>query len=178
MKITAPDSRKPHHQRRSEPVILFSVANLTFAIAADAVQEIRSADSLAGAAVEFQQEEVTKVHHTVERGGQVYYVVSACEHFGLRRTRPTMVLMLRQFRTAVLVDRIENMAEILASYPLPRAFNGQERKWYRGLAYFQDRILPLVNPDGFLSDEERQRLDRILADSVGRASEMRGSVPA
>ncbi len=178
MKISAPDSHRARRPRPSEPVILFTVANFTFAIAADVVHEIRSADSLSGAAVELGQAEVAKVHHTVERGGRTYYVVSASEHFGLRRTRPTMVLMLHSTRTAVLVDRIENMAEISGFYPLPRAFVGEERRWYRGLAYFRERVVPVVNPGGFLSDKERQRLDRALSGAAARASEMQGTVPA
>ncbi len=92
-------------------MILFTVANQLFAIAADSVQEIRSTDSL-GAALEIEQQEIPKVRHTIERGHRTYYVVNACAHFGLRIVRPTLVLMLRQIRVAVLVDKIERMAEI------------------------------------------------------------------
>jgi len=163
MKIAAQESPKQRRGRRSEPVILFSVAHQTFAIAADAVQEIRSTDSFAGAAVEFKQSEVAKVRHTVERARRIYYVVNAGVHFGLPTTRPTLVLILRQLRVAVLVDRIERMTEISMVHPLPRGFSGAERHWYRGLAYLGDRVFPVIQPTGFLTADEFQRLDRTHA---------------
>jgi chemotaxis signal transduction protein len=75
-------------------------------------------------------------------------------------TRPALVLILRQFRAALLVDRIDRMAEISAVHPLPLAFNGEERRWYRGLAYLDDSVIPVVEPTGFLTPEEFQKLDR------------------
>ena len=120
-----------------------------FAIAADAVQEIRSTDSLAGAANEIENPEVPKVRHTIERGGRTYYVVNAGAHFGLPVTRPALVLILRQFRAAVLVDRIDRMAEIPAVYPLPHRVHG------RGAALVSRPGLP-----GRLRDS-RGRADRI-----------------
>ena len=132
MKIATPDATKSRRSRSTEAVILFCIGVQTFAIAADAVQEIRSTDGLAGAATEFEQTEVPKVHHTIERAHRTYYVVNAGAHFGLPVTRPTLVLILRQLRSAVLVDQIERMADIFTVHPLPRAFAGQERRWYRG----------------------------------------------
>lgn len=146
-------------QHRRESVILFSIANSLFAIAADAVHEIRSADSLAGSAVELGTSPVQKVTHTAERAQRVYYVVSGCAHFGLPRTRPVMVLMLRDIPAAVLVDAIENMSEVPAVHPLPRAYTGDERNWYRGLAYVRECVVPVVNPHGFLTVEELGKLD-------------------
>jgi hypothetical protein len=58
------------------------------------------------------------------------------------------------------VDRIERMADISSAYPLPRGFIGDERRWYRGLAYLDDRVLPIVQPSGFLTADEFARLDR------------------
>ena len=66
------------------------------------------------AANEIEQSEIPKVRHTLERSHRTYYVVNAGAHFGLPVTRPTLVLILRQLRVAVLVDRIERMAEISA----------------------------------------------------------------
>lgn len=163
MKIAGQESAKQRRGRRSEPVILFTVAYQTFAIAADAVQEIRSTDSFAGAAVEFEQSEVRKVRHTVERARRTYYVVNAGMHFGLPVTRPTLVLILRQIRAAILVDRIERMTEISTVHPLPRGFAGEERRWYRGLAYLDDTVFPVIQPSGFLTADEFQRLDRAHA---------------
>lgn len=162
IKIAAHESAK-RRGRRSEPVILFSVAHQTFAIAAEAVQEIRSTDSFAGAAVDFDQQEVSKVRHTVERARRTYYVVNAGMHFSLPLTRPTLVLILRQIRAAILVDRIERMTEISTVHALPRGFTGAERNWYRGLAYLDDLVFPVIQPGGFLTADEFQRLDRAFA---------------
>jgi chemotaxis signal transduction protein len=166
VKFATPDAAKPRRARASEAVILFCIANQTFAIAADAVQEIRSTDSLGGTAIEIEQAEVPKVRHLVERARRTYYVVSGCAHFGLRVTRPTLVLILRQIRAAVLVDSIERMADVATIHPLPRGFQGDERKWYRGLTYLEDRVIPVINPGGFLTVEEFSRLDQAAAVSI------------
>lgn len=157
-------SRSEHSSRhgKSEPVILFWVANQMFAIAAESVQEIRSTDSLGGAANEIDQQLVPKVRHLLEWGRRTCYVVNAGVHFALPVTRPTLVLILRGMRVAVLVDRIDRMTEIPAVYPLPRAFAGAERLWYRGLTYIDDSVIPVVAPGGFLSPEEFAALDRAI----------------
>jgi chemotaxis signal transduction protein len=152
---------KTRQPRRRETVILFFVANQMFAIAADSVQELRSTDSLAGAANEIAQTEVPKVRHTIERSRRIYYVVNAGMHFNLPVTRPALLLILRERRVAVLVDRIERMAEISTVYPLPRAFAGAERDWYRGLAYLDDVVIPVIQPAGFLTLGEFEQLDGI-----------------
>ena len=169
MKISSQDLTKARRSRGAEAVILFCIGNQTFAIAAEAVQEIRSTDSLAGAAVEIEQADVPKVRHMVERGHRTYYVVSGCAHFGLRITRPMLVLILRQIRAAVLVDSIERMAEIPNVYALPQGFQGEERQWYRGLAYLEDRVIPVINPAGFLTAEEFGRLDIASRAAAARA---------
>lgn len=168
MKFATHDSPRAQHSRHAEQVILFSIAHQTFAIAAESVQEIRSTDSLAGAAVEIEHVELPKVRHLIERGRRTYYVVNGCVHFRLPITRPTLALILRDFRVAVLVDAIERMAEIPAVYPLPRAFAGEERAWYRGLAYIEDHVIPVVHPGGFVTRDELDRLDR-----TARAAESR-----
>lgn len=154
------DLRRPQRTRRPEQVILFSIARQMFAIAAAAVKEIRSTDSLAGAAVEFESASVPTVRHVIERGHQTYYVVNGCAHFGLPITRPSLALILRHARVAVLVDGIERMTDIPAVYPLPLAFSGEERQWYRGLAYIEDRIVPVLQPGGFLTPQQTESLDR------------------
>jgi chemotaxis signal transduction protein len=173
VKFASTDGAKPRRARHSEAVILFCIANQTFAIAADAVQEIRSTDSLGGSAIEIEQAELPKVRHLVERARRTYYVVSGCAHFGLRVTRPTLVLILRQIRAAVLVDSIERMADVSKIHPLPRGFEGEERKWYRGLTYLEDRVIPVIHPGGFLTVEEFERLDQAAA--VGAAHQMEGA---
>lgn len=177
MKFASQDPAKVRRVRKSEPVILFSVSGRMFLIAADAVQEIRSTDSLAGAAVEIEQSGLPKVRHTLDRSNKTYYVVNAGAHFGLPVTRPALVLILRQFRAAFLVDRIERMAEIVTVHPLPRAFTGEERRWYRGLAYLDDHVIPVIQPSGFLTPEEFQQLDR-SAKAAATQREMEGAVQA
>jgi chemotaxis signal transduction protein len=161
MKIAAQDAPRPRKALAAEPAILFAVSRQTFAIAADAVQEIRSTDSIAGAASEFQCPEVPKVRHSFERARRQYYVVNSCAHFRLRVTRPTLVLILRQLRVAVLVDRIERMTELPSVFDLPLAFSGEERVWYRGLAYLDDHVIPVVDPRGFLTAEEFRRIEGV-----------------
>jgi hypothetical protein len=68
-------------------------------------------------------------------------------------------MILRGLRVAVLVDRIDRMSDISFLYRLPRAFTGEERVWYRGLTYLDDRIIPVVQPGGFLTEQEIQMLD-------------------
>jgi chemotaxis signal transduction protein len=121
--------------------------------------------------------EVPKVRHLVERSHRTYYVVSGCAHFGLRVTRPTLVLILRQIRTAVLVDSIERMADVTSVHALAQAFQGEERQWYRGLIYLEDRVIPVIKPDGFLTPEEFARLDR-AAKSIESRHVLEGAVQA
>jgi chemotaxis signal transduction protein len=170
------DSR-PHgrRDRRPEQMILFSMARHAFLIAAEAVKEIRSTDGLAGVVVEFENSNIPKVRHLIPGGQRCRYVVSGCAHFHLPTTRPTLALMLRQFRVAVLVDSVERMAEVPAVYPLPLAFSGEERIWYRGLAYLDEHIIPVVQPGGFLT---REQFDRLDAAALATAAEVepQGSV--
>lgn len=162
MMRAVPDAAKAHG-RRPEQVIFFVLSGQTFAIAADAVKEIRSTDGLAGAATECESSEAPAVHHFVERALRPYYIVNGCEHFHLTVTRPSLALVLRQFRVALLVDSVERIGEIPAVYPLPLALSGEERIWYRGLAYVDDRITPVIQPAGFLSREQLDHLDRLIA---------------
>jgi chemotaxis signal transduction protein len=170
------DSSKAH-ARRPEQVIFFVVSGQTFAIAAESVKEIRSTDSLAGAAVELECPEVPKIRHFVERAHRAFYVVNGCDHFHLPATRPSFALVLRQFRIVLLVDSVERIAGISAVYPLPLAFSGEERIWYRGLAYIEDRITPVIQPAGFLSREQLEYLDRI-APRARSPQHAEGVVPA
>lgn len=161
--------------RRTEQVILFTVGEHLFAIAADSVAEIRSTDSLAGAATELPNDSVPKVQHTAQRGRFSYFVVKAGLHFGLPVTRPALVFILRQTRIAVLVDAIERMAAISKLYALPQAFCGEEQQWYRGLALIDDRVVPVVDPAGFLTEREIEMLDAAVARSHEEVSAAPGS---
>src|SRR5580693_1583102 len=145
MSLANNETAKPRRGRPSEQVILFSVGNHSFAIAADAVQEIRSTDSRSGTATEIGNSEIEKVQHMLKHARHSLYVVNARIHFGLPASRPTLVMILRGIRVAVLVDRIERMAEVSFMHQLPQAFVGLERKWYRALAYMGDRVIPVVH---------------------------------
>ena len=177
MRVIAQESLFPRRTRRPEQVIVFSVAHQPFAIAAESVQEIRSTDSLAATAIELEQAVLPKVRHTVERAHRTFYIVNAGTHFSLPVSRPTLVLIMRQVRVAVLVDHIEHMGEIPGVYALPRAFMGEERRWYRGVAYLDDHVIPVVRPTGFLTAEDFHLLDRSTGISPG-PRELDGAVPA
>jgi chemotaxis signal transduction protein len=154
--ISGPTSRGSHAR---EQALVFSIGNFSFVIGAAAVQEIRNTDSLGGSVIDLDQCAIKKVAHIVERDSRFYYVVSGCEHFHLAVSRPTTVLILRDAPVAVLVDRIEEMAELRVVLPLPRAFCGEERVWYRGLTVLGRRILPVANPRGFLAEAELRQLE-------------------
>jgi chemotaxis signal transduction protein len=175
MRIAAEETR-PRVARRGEPAILFSVGHQMFAISAQTVQEIRSTDGLAGEASEIKAPLLASVRHTLEHGRRNLYVVNACAHFDLPVARPALVLILRKIRVAVLVDRIERMADIPALYPLPKVFRGHERRWYRGLTYVDDQVIPVVDPQGFISAPEFEQLDR--ANVPPRATELESAVPS
>ena len=149
----------PRDARRREQVAVFSIAQYSFVISAATIQEIRSTDSLGGTVVDLDKPVMKKVRHIVERDGRAYYVVSGYEHFRLPQSRPTTVLILRSVPVAVLVDRIEEMAEMKVLLELPQSFRGEERIWYRGLTVLDRKVLPVANPLGFLSAGELQQLE-------------------
>jgi chemotaxis signal transduction protein len=159
--MTQPNSSSlmPSDTRPREQVAVFSIAGYSFAISAASVQEIRSTDSLGGSVVDLERPVSRKVRHIVERDARTYYVVSGCEHFHLRPSRPATVLFLRNAAVAVLVDRIEEMAEMRVLLALPQSFRGEERTWYRGLTVLDRKVLPVVRPNGFLTESEMQRLE-------------------
>jgi chemotaxis signal transduction protein len=153
-----------------EAVIVFVVSGMEFAIPANAVHEIRSTDSLSGEATVVEQPEIPWVRHTIERGGTAHYVVSASAFFGLARTRPSLVLLLRGVRYGLLVDRIERMDALSTICALPQAFRGDERTWYLGLALFEDGVVPMLNPQGLLTRAHLERLDAYAAASLAGVS--------
>lgn len=155
----ANSSLTPRDTRPREQVAVFSIAEYSFAISAASVQEIRSTDSLGGTVVDLDRPVMRKVRHIVERDARSYYVVSGYEHFHLPQSRPTTVLILRNAPVAVLVDRIEEMAEMRVLLALPQSFQGEERTWYRGLTVLDRKVLPVANPLGFLTAVELQHLE-------------------
>lgn len=152
---------KAKAQVRNEDVILFSIADLTFAIAAGSVDEIRNLDGLSPFRANFVAN-LKKVTHTLIREkkdpAKTYFVVNGESHFGLSGATLGRVMVLRSGATAVLVDNIDRMAQISVVHALPHAFSGRERDWYRGLAVCDGRIVPVIREDAFLSKGELAKL--------------------
>ncbi|HWY69292.1 MAG TPA: chemotaxis protein CheW [Terriglobales bacterium] len=149
--------------RSGETVILFSVGGAKFAIAASAVEEIRDLAGLQKLGLGVQQR-FAKVKQTLERQGQRYFVVDTSEHFHLVAVRPSRVLILRHARAAVIADAIDCMHELNSMQALPRAFSGEERNWYRGLALVKGRVIPVVRPEAFLSKVEVALIEASMRD--------------
>jgi hypothetical protein len=148
-------------------------------ISAASVQEIRSTDSLGGSVVDLGRVLFRKVRHIVERDSRSYYVVSGHEHFHMPVSRPGTVLILRSAPVAVLVDRIEEMAEMRVLLALPKSFTGEECAWYRGLTVLDRKVLPVINPLGFLTPAELQQLEDQnpgLLQAAGSSGSQRGRV--
>lgn len=170
MKIVPSGFQSPRQHGRTEEVILFVVAGHTFAIAASAIDEIRSTDSLLSATSDIVPRDIPKVLHRLRRGRKWYYVVNACAHFDLPASRPTLVLVLRYSCVAVLVDQIDRIETISRLMVIPPSFSGRERVWYRGLALIDDNVVPVLNPDGFLAKNELAQLGA-LDDQAGASLE-------
>jgi chemotaxis signal transduction protein len=151
------------HPVRAEQIILFRASNQIFAISSASVQEVRSVDSLAGAAVDVNEPSLPKVRHAIRRGDRNLYVVNAPLHFGLRPTPASLIFLLRKSPVALLVDGIEKMTTITRLQALPGAFCHEERDWYRGLTVLDQNVIPVVNPAGFLTADELSLLDAITA---------------
>lgn len=152
-------------QPRSEQIILFRCSNELFAISSASVQEVRSVDNLSGAETEVTESSVAKVRHALRRDDKNIYVVSGVVHFGLRPTPPSLIFILRNQRVALLVDAIEKMTTMTRLQALPQAYCHEERNWYRGLTVLDQAVVPVVNPQGFLSQEELMLLDLVMGET-------------
>jgi chemotaxis signal transduction protein len=159
---------------RTEQIILFRVSGHLFAVSSASVQEVRSVDTLAGAAREIESAGLQKVRHIVQRGEHSLYVVNAALHFGLPPAPAALVFVLRRTRTALLIDGIEKMTSMSRLQALPQAFCHEERNWYRGLTAIDQTVIPVVKPEGFLSPDELLILDSA---GVSEGADFR-SVPA
>jgi chemotaxis signal transduction protein len=156
---------------RTEQIILFRCSNQLFAISSASVQEVRSVDNLASAATAIAEAGVPKVRHVIRRGDKTIFVVNASLHFGLRPSPPALIFLLRRSRVALLIDGIEKMTTMTRLQALPGAFCHRERQWYRGITVLDQDVLPVVNPEGFLSIEEMELLESssVLAASLESA---------
>ena len=147
---------------RSEQIILFRIGDQLFALSSSSVQEVRSADSLSGGAYEINAPGLDKVRQFVRRGPNTLFLVSGAAHFGLSAPDGILAFVLRNTRTALLVDSIEKMTAMTRLQALPLSFCNDERQWYRGLTALEQTVVPVVRPEGFLSDEELMTLDASL----------------
>ncbi|HWZ23872.1 MAG TPA: chemotaxis protein CheW [Verrucomicrobiae bacterium] len=164
---------------RTEQIILFRVSGQLFAVSSGSVQEVRSVDSMAGSAAEITGAGLKKVRHIVRRGDKSLFVVNAALHFGLPVTAGLLVFVLRRTRTALLVDGIEKMTTMTRLQALPQAYCNEERIWYRGVTALEQNVIPVVNPEGFLTSEEIALLEQSqtpAASSVKAAANSKGSI--
>lgn len=147
------------YQPRTEQIILFRVSGQTFAISSASVQEVRAVDNIAGMAQDLPDSTIRKVRHSIRRGDRTLYIVNSAIHFGLQPQPAALVFFLRRTRTALLVDGIEKMTTMSRLQALSLAFQGDERSWYRGLTSIDQTVIPVVQPEGFLSLEELTLLE-------------------
>ena len=155
--------RKPvrSHNPAAEDVIVFDVGEMRFAIAARDVDEIRNMDGMV--AQQFGVDlRITKVKATISRTKnsteQVFYVVDCAAHFGIKNAAPTRLLILRDHPVALLADSIDRMMQVSGIHPVPQAFRGAERHWYRGLAVLNGKVIPMLEPSSFLGREALELL--------------------
>ena len=57
---------------------------------------------------------------------------------------------------AIAMEKMTTMTRLQA---LPQAFCHEEREWYRGLTVLDQNVIPVVNPQGFLTEHELLQLD-------------------
>jgi len=143
------------------PVILFTIGDNLFAIGAAAVNEIQSLQGMQD--IGSHPRQFGKVRHTITREGRRYWVVDGNVHFGIMPTYSTRVLLLGESPVAVKVDGIVRMTEVQRVLALPQAFTGEERNWYRGLALVDETVVPVVNPEAFLSHYDMVALEQVVS---------------
>lgn len=168
MRLATPVKASP---AKTEQIILFRVSGQLFAISSASVQEVRSADSMSGAATDISAPGLRKVRHVLRRGDRSLFIVNGAMHFGLHAAEGALLFVLRKTRTALLIDGIEKMATMTRLQALPLSFCHEERQWYRGLTALDLTVVPVVRPEGFLSPEELALLDAALLQADVTASE-------
>ena len=136
-------------------MILFAVGGHTFAAPAAEVDEIRDLHGTESMESATHRTSVSKVVATLERLGKTYFVVDAAKHFRLSSSNASRLMVLRGQPIAVRVESIDRMAEIGKTLPLPKAFRGEERCWFRGLVLMGEQAIPLVHMSSFLTAAEQ-----------------------
>jgi hypothetical protein len=147
MKIGHLGMARPAVQARNA-VILFWVGLFRLGIDAGALKEIRSGGRCApedlGCAA----------------------ILSAHELFRVPGGPEGHLLILRPGSVGLRVDRVERMVESRMLFPLPRAFQGAERTWYRGVILEGKSIIPVVNPEMLAHDPISQESVASASDRV------------
>ena len=170
-------SRTKIKSKPVEDVILFTVQKNKFAIAAKAVDEIRSMEGIEPVR-KSPRSTTSKVKYALPRTikGQesVHFVVDAAQHYNIADNHERLyarIMVLRNSHAAVLVDNAERMTRIESVISLPLAFHGAERVWYRGLAVIDGEVVPVVEPSSFLNMEQEAvlRADWLTARSTATA---------
>ncbi len=141
-------AKSPMRTTGGEAVILYAAAGHTFAIAATAVEEIRAIEAFGPSAPR------GKVHSLLKQASRTHQVVDAAKYFQLPARPPRHLMVLRDSDVALAIDAVERMTTVNKLYALPRAFSGDERRWYRGLALMEGNIIPVVDPENILTHAE------------------------
>jgi len=146
-----------------EAAILFAIGPQKFAIAASAVDRIHDLEGLESIPPHVHPR-LAKVRYTFERESRRYYVVDANLLFRILPSRHSRMMLLHpakndQAGVALAVDGIDRMMSLPRIQSLPKAFHGDERSWYRGLAVVDGRVVPVVNPASVLNSAELMVLD-------------------
>lgn len=137
-------------------MILLGIGPHTFAIPASAVDEIREHLDLKA----FRPPNTTaKVRHTMVKNGRTYFVVDSSFYLRLLPSKASRILVLRDGPVAFTADRIDRMFEVQNVWGLPLAFQGEERRWYRGIAVVDGNVVPVLDPESFVSTEELAQLN-------------------
>jgi chemotaxis signal transduction protein len=176
-------SRKPK-TRQTEDVILFSCSGMKFAMPAASVDEIRNLDGLTAFNAGQFNPKLAKVKSLLTREkkdrDKTYFVVDASQLFRIKPAKVGRVMVLRDSKAALAVERIDRMTQIASVISMPLAFSGQEREWYRGLALIHEIVVPLINPEAILSAGDVAVLDAMLAKSNAASEklEAKGAVSA
>lgn len=164
-----------------EDVILFSTSGMKFAMPAAAVDEIRNLEGLSAFVVGQFNPKLAKVKSVLTREkkdrNKTYFVVDAASLFRIKPAKTGRVMVLRDSKAALAVERIDRMTQIASVISMPLAFSGEERQWYRGLALIHETVVPLVNPEAILSSGDVAVLDAMLQKSQA-ASDKTGNLEA
>jgi chemotaxis signal transduction protein len=149
--------------RHTEAAILFAVGPYKFAISASEVDEIRDMHGLTLVSLKNAPLAVRKIRFMLRRERKSYHVVDASMHFRLKASDPSRVMVLRGGLVALTADSIDRMTEITAIASLPRAFQGEETKWFRGVAVIGNAVVPVVNSKTVLTNPEVELARAVLA---------------